>query len=223
MPRPTSLPLSVPLDKLPPKVLEKFNSAPIITSNGGGDTATITIDENISVVTAVAAFDANTTDYLVYTISGGLDASLFQIDPNTGLLSFKTTPDYERAADVGADNHYNVVVSVSDGIKTDSQAIEVVVNNTFDLFEQTPYVVMVLDTNYQWNTYLGVDAHGNLTNNPTLIVDYIAMTESAAYNVVGQKFNVLVPVMTPEAADPFAPHILHWSDAMVQTAINMIP
>ena len=58
--------------------------------------------------------DAGTT--LVYSIIGGADAALFDINPTTGALSFLTAPDFEAPTDVGANNVYNVVVQVTDGV-----------------------------------------------------------------------------------------------------------
>ncbi len=36
--------------------------------------------------------------------------------PQTGLLSFVSTPNFEAPTDVGANNVYDLIVSVSDGI-----------------------------------------------------------------------------------------------------------
>ena len=49
----------------------------------------------------------------VYEISGGADAALFTIDPNTGTLNFKVAPDFENPADANKDNIYEVIVKIS--------------------------------------------------------------------------------------------------------------
>ena len=59
----------------------------------------------------------------------GSDSALFTIDENTGVLSFKNSPDYEQKLDAGSDNIYDVTVQVSDGILTDTQDVSVKVNN----------------------------------------------------------------------------------------------
>jgi Cadherin domain/FG-GAP-like repeat/NHL repeat/Calx-beta domain len=49
----------------------------------------------------------------VYEISGGADAALFTIDPNTGTLNFKVAPDFENPTDANKDNIYEVIVKIS--------------------------------------------------------------------------------------------------------------
>src|SRR4029453_7381095 len=53
---------------------------------------------------------------LTYAIAGGADAALFTIDAQTGVLRFVSNPNYEAPADAGANNIYDLTVSVSDGI-----------------------------------------------------------------------------------------------------------
>jgi VCBS repeat-containing protein len=106
------------------------NDKPIIDSNGGGDTAKISIDENATTVTTVHATDVDKSDTLTYSISGGADASLFSIDKNTGALTFKNAPDFENPADSGKDNVYDVVVKASDNHGgSDTQALAVTVKD----------------------------------------------------------------------------------------------
>jgi VCBS repeat-containing protein len=104
------------------------DSAPVITSDGGGATATIAVNEGGRGVTTVTASDADGTA-LVYSIAGGADASRFKINAATGKLTFKSAPDYDHPTDKGHDNTYKVVVAVSDGAAFDTQAITVVVED----------------------------------------------------------------------------------------------
>lgn len=105
------------------------NDAPVITSSGGGDAATVGLVENATVVTLVRATDADPGTTLTYAIVGGADAALFTIDPANGLLRFLSGPDYENPADADRNNVYDVVVSASDGTLADTQAITVTVAN----------------------------------------------------------------------------------------------
>jgi Ca2+-binding RTX toxin-like protein len=105
------------------------NSAPLITSNGGGDTAAVSIAENTTAITTVTASDINT---LTYSIDGGADAARFGINASTGALTFIAPPDFENQTDVGANNVYNVIVKVTDNgtpAASDTQAIAVTVTN----------------------------------------------------------------------------------------------
>ena len=105
------------------------NAAPVITSNGGGATATVSPAENQAVVTDVDATDPD-PDTLTYSISGGPDAARFAINGSNGVLTFVTAPNFEAPQDVGANNVYDVSVSVSDGNGgSDSQAIAAAVQN----------------------------------------------------------------------------------------------
>ena len=106
------------------------NTAPVISSNGGGATASISVAENTTAVTTVAATDANTGQTLTYSIVGGADAAKFTINSVTGILSFITAPNYESPTDSGGNNIYDVTVQVSDSLgATDTQAIAVTVTN----------------------------------------------------------------------------------------------
>jgi Ca2+-binding RTX toxin-like protein len=104
--------------------------APVITSNGGGDTAVIAVAENVTAVTTVQASDPDAGQTPTYAIIGGADAALFSIDETTGALSFIAAPDYEAPADADADNLYEVTVQASDGMGgVDNQTITVAIGN----------------------------------------------------------------------------------------------
>jgi Tol biopolymer transport system component len=110
------------------------NNRPTITSDGGAATATRTVAENTTAVTTVTATDADIggAPPLTYSIAGGADAARFVIDPVTGVLRFAAAPDFEQPADAGANNVYDVIVQVSDGQDSDTQAIAVTVTNVID-------------------------------------------------------------------------------------------
>ncbi|WP_225009931.1 calcium-binding protein [Novosphingobium percolationis] len=105
------------------------NAAPVITSGDGRDAATISIAENRSAITTLTASDTDAGSVLTWSISGGADAALFTVDAASGALRFVSSRNFERPADDGANNVYDVVISVSDGQARDSQAIAVTVNN----------------------------------------------------------------------------------------------
>ena len=69
------------------------NTAPVITSDGGGATAAVNVSENNTAVTTVTATDADLpAQTLTYAIAGGADAAFFAIDVNTGALTFLAGP-----------------------------------------------------------------------------------------------------------------------------------
>ena len=102
----------------------------MITSNGGGASASVNVAENTTAVTTVTASDADAGSTLTYAIAGGADAARFTVDGNTGALTFASAPDFETAGDADADNGYNVTVRVSDGTQAAVQTLHVTVSNT---------------------------------------------------------------------------------------------
>ena len=105
------------------------NNPPVITSNGGGATANISVAENLTTVTTVVATDADPTDTLTYSKSG-VDAARLSINPATGVLTFNPAPDFEIPTDVGANNVYQVTVTATDSVgATDSQDLSVTVTD----------------------------------------------------------------------------------------------
>ena len=106
------------------------NEAPRITSNRGGDVASVTIRENGSAVTTVRATDPDRAARITYSVVGGTDAALFTINPSSGVLHFSSAPNFEQQTDADRNNVYQVVVQASDGRGgTDSQAISIRVTN----------------------------------------------------------------------------------------------
>jgi hypothetical protein len=125
-------------------VFQVLSEAPVITSNGGGDTAAVSVAENSTAVTTVVASDPDAGTTLNYAIAGGADTAKFTINSTTGALAFVTAPNFETPADSGGNNVYDVTVQVSDrhgGI--DTQAIAVTVTDVDDI---APTVVSVTRT-----------------------------------------------------------------------------
>jgi hypothetical protein len=100
----------------------------VIVSDGGYEWAELWVDENQTAVTTVSAVDDDGVA-LTYSITGGEDASLFTIDPQSGQLSFTVAPDYESPANTYGDNVYYVTVTATDGTRSDSQNLAVYVND----------------------------------------------------------------------------------------------
>jgi uncharacterized delta-60 repeat protein len=100
--------------------------APVITSNGGGAVAYISLPENTLDVTTVTATDADLpTPSLKYWITGGADGSsgLFTINSSDGKISFVAAPSYNVPNDADSDHVYHIMVQASDGQLTDSQEL----------------------------------------------------------------------------------------------------
>jgi VCBS repeat-containing protein len=118
--------------------VENIEEAPVITS---GDSATVA-ENTTGVVYQARAYDPDDSPHgisglnLKYSLSG-TDADWFNIDAQTGAVSFKNAPDYEAirdtyrhiAPDLLWDNTYDINVIASDGKLTTQKAVTVTVTN----------------------------------------------------------------------------------------------
>ena len=99
--------------------------APLFTSPDSASVA-----ENQTVAYTAAATDAD-GDPLMYSLSG-TDATLFTIDPATGVVSFITPPDFEDPGDAGGNNIYNITVTASDDTNESNHDVAITVTNEND-------------------------------------------------------------------------------------------
>ena len=92
------------------------------------ETTTIEYEENdTAAVATYTAVDPEMTAITSWSLAG-TDAEVFDIAG--GVLSFKKSPDFEMAADVGTDNMYEVIVQATDSTgKTGMKMVEVMVTD----------------------------------------------------------------------------------------------
>ena len=113
------------------------NQLPTITSNGGADSASLTVEENRSAIANIDATDADGDtegNGLTYRLDGP-DVSQISIDPNTGALRFNTAADFESPTDSDGDNQYVVDVVVTDSVgDEDTQSLTITVTDV----DETP-------------------------------------------------------------------------------------
>jgi hypothetical protein len=118
------------------------NENPVITSDGGGDTAAVEVPENTAPVTIVTATDPDVPAQCpTFQIIGGADAAAFTwglqaVCGWTRPLRFAAPlPDFEFPADADGDNVYEVLVMVTDNGTpplNDTQLIHVTVTDVND-------------------------------------------------------------------------------------------
>ena len=138
-------------------VTDTNNQAPVITS---GDT--FEVAENSTAVTTVVATDADTTgEAITYSITGGADHSLFNIDENTGELSFVSPPDFETQA-----HTYHVEVTASDGVNTSTPQLI-----TVNLTDQNEFAV---------SAPIDSDAAANAVNENVAVGTVVGVTALAS-------------------------------------------
>ena len=112
--------------------VSNVNEAPAFAS---ASVALDTAENNLSFVHIVdAAVDPDSGEQLTYQLSGA-DQSAFDFDPDTRILGFKTTPNYELPADQDSNNVYQINIVASDSEYDAAQAITIVVA---DLNDEAP-------------------------------------------------------------------------------------
>ncbi len=152
------------------------NEAPAITSNGGGTSAAINVTENSTAVTTIVSTDPDAGATRTYSLIGGADAAKFTINASTGVLSFISAPNFEAPSDAGANNIYDVLVQVSDGTLTDTQAIAVTVTNQ----NETPTIT---------SNGAGVTAAINVSENNSTVTTVTSTDPDAGstrtYSIIG--------------------------------------
>lgn len=85
------------------------NEPPAVTSS-----SLISTPEGSTNVLTVTATDPDSGQLRTFSISGGVDAGLFGINPTTGVLRFLAPPDFETPNDTNGDNIYSVSIKVLD-------------------------------------------------------------------------------------------------------------
>ena len=104
---------------------------PTVTSD-----AAVSIAENsltTAAVYTVTATDPDAGAALTYYISGGTDANLFNIDSSSGVVTFKTSPNFEVPTDAGANNVYDITVRAYDGALYADKAVTITVTDVLEL------------------------------------------------------------------------------------------
>lgn len=86
------------------------NPAPSFTSAGS-----VSVAENVTGVIYTAAASDPEGGALTFSIAGGADAARFEIEANSGALSFVAPPDFEAPTDTNGDNIFQLTLGVSDG------------------------------------------------------------------------------------------------------------
>ena len=106
------------------------NPKPRITSNNGGDTASVNVTEGSTYVTTMLATHTNASETISFGISGGTDQAKFSINSSTGRLAFTSAPNYENPTDSDTNNSYIVEVAAIDSKNaSDTQTITVNITN----------------------------------------------------------------------------------------------
>ncbi|MDO9382680.1 MAG: cadherin domain-containing protein, partial [Hyphomicrobiaceae bacterium] len=192
-----------------------------VTASDGTTTATkdvaITVT-NVTTGTSITSPDsvlvAENTAGTVYTVTSnnesaapvkysltGTDAALFNIDENTGAISFKANADYESAQDAGRNNIYDVVVHAS----TTGAGANMLINGSFEADQVAAGNFSVRSSTVGWTAIAGGKLelqHGvnGTATHGTQFIDLDAQTATDGVfqdvqTAAGQKYEVAVDTM----------------------------
>lgn len=151
-------------DKIFTVSITNVNEAPTITAPNSGNAYSANVAENTTSVADVDATDIEGST-LTYSLSG-TDAARFTINSTTGVVTFTTAPDFETPSDVGGNNVYDFIVTVSDGSLSDTQDFNITVTNANE-----PPVITAPNSG---NAY-----SANVAENTTAVADVDAINPDA--------------------------------------------
>ena len=81
-----------------------------------------------------SVFQFKSNESSTWSLTGGEDKDLFELDKNNGNLMFKTSPDYENPLDFSGDNIYKVEITSTDLIGNSSkQEVDIAVLNVVEI------------------------------------------------------------------------------------------
>jgi hypothetical protein len=140
------------------------NMAPVFTS-----AAAASVSEGSTSTRYTATADDANGDTLSFSVSGGADQAQFSIDASSGVLTFVTAPSFAAPADAGADNVYDIQLTVDDG-RSGTDALDVAVT----VFEKSNFSLEVTYPTPNANLGGGVTqttVTGNIVDSNDLPID----------------------------------------------------
>ena len=172
-------------------MVTNVDEEPKISEGGLAITGMISVEYAENGTDAVATYTASgpDADSATWTL-GGADAGDFEIS-NAGMLTFRTTPNYEAPADAGTDNVYQVTVEANDGTNTATKAVTIMVTDVDEdgmvtLSSQTPVVGIALTASL-------TDADGEITGMKWQWA-YATVMDGTYSNITGATSDSYTPV-----------------------------
>ena len=158
--------------------------------------SSFTVAENQTTGPTIAASDGD-GDTLTYSISGGTDASSFEINSSSGAITFKSAPDYETKSS------YQLSVRASDGTNIAAQDITVNIGNLNEhapsLSLSNPYSVNEGSTTV--TTVTATDADGDETITFSIFDTGNSCTDQDIFSI-GESTGVLTFKSAPDYENP---------------------
>jgi M6 family metalloprotease-like protein len=119
------------------------DNSPVISS-----ASSASVNENQTSAITIVASDADANTTISYILSG-TDASSFDINSTSGVVTFKIAPDYETKSS------YTFNAIASDGVNSDTQSVSININNIGDVIPTIENFTASIDENASIGTVLG--------------------------------------------------------------------
>ncbi len=148
------------------------DNAPLFNSS-----ASVSVYENQTSALTLSASDADVGDTLNYSISGG-DSADFNINTESGVITFIVAPDYE----IEEQRSYTFMARVSDGGTPVEQAVTITVLNINDTSENLSFTSSATVTVLE-NQSIAIDIDAEDSNAATLTYSLIGGADQLAFEI----------------------------------------
>ena len=152
------------------------STAPTITSS-----ATFSAAENQTAIGTVAANESVT-----WSIQSGVDSSTVNLVSATGVLSFKTAPNFEAPTDNGANNVYNLTIRATDTAgNTADQSIAITVTDVIETSSFSIFRLAGSVTTATYRTAIVITAEVNVASKVTFRASGVVIPSCKNRSTVG--------------------------------------
>ena len=149
-----------------------------VTTNSGGTFNQGVDDVTPSTVTSSASFSAaenqtaigtaTANEAVTWSILSGVDSATVNLVSGTGVLTFKTAPNFEAPTDNGANNVYNLTIRATDTAgNTTDQAIAITVTDVIETASFTLFRLAGSVTTANYRTAIVITAEVNVASKVT--------------------------------------------------------
>ena len=92
-----------------------------------------TVNEGTTIALTAVATNADSSNAITFSLDGGADEDMFTIDADSGVLRFKSAPDFETPGDADTSNDYVVDILLTDAEgNSDTASVTITVDNIGD-------------------------------------------------------------------------------------------
>ena len=138
------------------------------------------VAENQTVVGSLASFDPDNEE-TTFSIVGGDDEALFEIDSDTGVITFRAAPDFEDPGSSDGGNTYSIRVLVEDDEGTDTE-LEITIYVT-DVNEAAEFTTSQSEFNVAENQTLVGTLASSDPENDEITYSIVGGTDQDSFNI----------------------------------------